>query len=390
MTAPVLVGLSGGVDSSVAAAMLARAGREVIGVSLQLYDHSQGGRAARCCSPEDFLDARRVAAQVGFPYYVINEEETFGRRILDDFVGEYRGGRTPNPCVRCNSEVKFAGLLRLARALGAGAVATGHYARVQVAPEGGRRLLRARDLEKDQSYFLFDLTPEQLDAALFPLGEMTKDQVRAEAVRLGLATAGKPESQDVCFLEGGDYRAFVRRHAGGRPGVEPDGDVVDAGGRVLGRHDGLSGFTVGQRRRLGVSAGRRLYVVRLDVPANRVVLGEADDLACRGIELSGVRLAAGRGTAGAAAAFRASVKIRYRHEGAPALVLPAAGGRAAVVFDAPLRGAAPGQAAVFYDGDTVLGGGWIETAQPAARDAPEPDAAASDAESGRRASGAPA
>ncbi|MFQ5845798.1 MAG: tRNA 2-thiouridine(34) synthase MnmA, partial [Planctomycetota bacterium] len=287
--ARVVVGMSGGVDSCVAAALLAASGHEVIGVSLQLYDHSHGGRAARCCSPEDFLDARRVAAALGFPYYVVNREEAFRRRVLDDFVQQYRQGRTPNPCVRCNAGVKFESLVRLARGLSASAVATGHYARLQDDPAtGSRRLLRARDHAKDQSYFLFDLTPEQIRMAMFPLGEMTKQQVRAEAGRLGLATAGKRESQDVCFVEGGDYRDFLRRRTGAEATAQ--GDVVDARGRSLGRHRGLWRYTVGQRRGLGVSSSRRLYVVRLEAAANRVVLGGAEDLLCDALALSAVRL----------------------------------------------------------------------------------------------------
>lgn len=354
----VIVGMSGGVDSSVAAALLARAGHDVIGVSLQLIDHSQGGRVARCCSPEDFLDARRVASQFGFPYYVVNEEESFRHRVLDDFAAEYRRGRTPNPCVRCNTGVKFATLCRLAPALDAAAVATGHYARRGVDPAtGAPRVLRGRDRDKDQSYFLFDLTPEQLAMARFPLGDMTKEEVRRAAAEMGLATAGKPESQDVCFVEGGDYRGFLRRHAGdGAP--EPGGEMVDPAGRVVGRHDGLSSYTVGQRRGLGLGGPRRLYVVRVEASSNRVVVGGEEDLLAGAIDLSGVRCAARQ------TAFRADVRIRHRHEAAPAVVTPGGEGTARVVFDTPVRGAAPGQAAVFYDGDVVLGGGWIEPARP--------------------------
>ena len=356
----VLVGMSGGVDSSVAAALLAQAGHDVVGVSLQLYDHSQGRRLTRCCSPEDFLDARRVASQLGFPYYVVNQEELFSRRVLDYFVDEYHAGRTPNPCVRCNSDVKFEALGRLARDLGAESVATGHYARLEDCPvTGRRRLLRAVDTAKDQSYFLFDLTQTQLRQARFPLGGMTKEAVRGEAERLGLATAGKPESQDVCFVEGGDYREFLKsRRAGaeGGNGPEPEGEIVGADGALLGRHHGLSGFTVGQRRGLGVSSSRRLYVLEVDAEANRVVLGGEQELMAGALTLTGATwIPFDRPDDG----FETTVRLRYRHAGAKCLVAPLEGGGASVTLREPQRGVAPGQAAVFYDGDEVVGGGWI-------------------------------
>ncbi|HZI93125.1 MAG TPA: tRNA 2-thiouridine(34) synthase MnmA [Patescibacteria group bacterium] len=353
-----LVGMSGGVDSSVAAAMLAAAGHDVIGVSLQLYDHSESGRVARCCSPEDFLDARRVASLFGFPYYVINKEELFSRRVLDYFVEEYRVGRTPNPCARCNADVKFEALADLARSLGAEAVATGHYARLLDDPASGhRRLMRAADPAKDQSYFLFDLTQEQLDMALFPLGDMTKRQVREQAIRFGLDSAGKPESQDVCFVEGGDYRDFLRRRTSLSGLAEPEGAMVGIGGETLGRHDGLSGYTVGQRRGLGVAASKRLYVVAVDAPGNRVVLGGEEDLLCDRLSLTGVRCHA---TGPRGGRFEASVRVRYRHAGAPAKVTLETGERATVTFDEPQRSVSAGQAAVFYQGDLVIGGGWID------------------------------
>ncbi len=359
----ILVGMSGGVDSSVAAATLASEGHDVIGLSLQLYDHSGGGSVARCCSPDDFLDARRVASTMGFPYYVVNQEEVFSRKVLEYFVHEYRRGRTPNPCVRCNSDVKFTALAALARDLGATRVATGHYARVTADPvTGERRLLRARDRDKDQSYFLFDVEEEHLRLALFPLGDLDKAQVRAEAVRLGLAGAHKAESQDVCFVDGGDYRGFIRRRLAESGGGEEPGAIVDVQGEVLGHHDGLSGFTIGQRRGLGVSGGRRLYVIGLDARGNQVVLGSEKDLLCGGLLLEDVRLA---GPGCPSGTYEASVRIRYRHAGAPALVTPAAGGRARVDFREPERGATPGQAAVLYDGDLVLGGGWIDRVLPA-------------------------
>jgi len=358
----VLVGMSGGVDSSVAAALLAREGHEVIGVSLQLYDHSRSGAAARCCSPEDFLDARRVAARFGFPYYVVNTEDLFRRRVLDYFVDEYGRGRTPNPCARCNAEVKFETLARLAADLGADRVATGHYARLEDHPAAGRRLLRAVDARKDQSYFLFDLTREQLALAIFPLGGMTKEQVRAEAARLELAGAGKPESQDVCFIEGGDYRDFLREHGARSGRVSNEGEIVDTRGRVLGRHDGISGYTVGQRRGIGVSSPGRLYVIAVEAERDRVVLGGREDLMCSGLSVGRTRFAGD----GAREPFVADIRVRYRHPGARGTVTPMPGDRAGISFHEPLPGVSPGQAAVFYDGDVVLGGGWIDAVHRAA------------------------
>ena len=365
--ARVLVGMSGGVDSSVAAALLARSGHEVIGVSLQIYDHSDGGRAARCCSPRDFLDARQVADRLGFRYYVINREEIFSSRVLDDFVDEYLRGRTPNPCVHCNAEVKFETLAALARELGAAAVATGHYARLLDDDATGERwLLRAADPDKDQSYFLFDLTPEQIRLAMFPLGTMTKNDVRAIARELGLRSADKPDSQDVCFIEGGDYRGFVSARMKQRGHTEDEGQMLDAGGRVIGRHRGLSHYTIGQRRGLGVASSRRLYVIGIDPAANTVRLGDEEDLACRSLRLSRVRFHGNHPATG----FETLVKARYRHPGIRGFVTPDGRGGARVELHSDLRGAAPGQAAVFYDGDRVLGGGWIELdPAPVAREA---------------------
>jgi tRNA-specific 2-thiouridylase len=358
----ILVGMSGGVDSSVAAALLARAGHEVIGVSLQLYDHSRGGRATRCCSPEDFLDARRVAAQCGFPYYVVDQEEVFSRQVLDYFVEEYRRGRTPNPCARCNADVKFTALARLAGELGAAALATGHYARLaDDAVTGARRLLRAKDRRRDQSYFLFDVEPEHLAGALFPLGDLTKEQVRAEARALGLRGADKPDSQDVCFVEGRDYRDFLKERTAGLTPEAP-GAIVDRSGGVLGRHEGISGFTVGQRRGSGVAAGKRLYVLDVNAATGQIVMGERDQLLCGGVTLTAARLRPGAvGDEGTVL----TAQVRYRHAGVPATVFMMEGGAARVTFLDPITAVSPGQAAVLYDGDVVVGGGWIDATIPA-------------------------
>jgi tRNA-specific 2-thiouridylase len=341
--------MSGGVDSSVAAALLVEQGFEVIGVTLHL-----AGSGSRCCSLEDAEDARRVAEQLGIRFYVSNQQDAFRREVIEPFADAYLAGRTPLPCAVCNRRFKFGSLLARARALGAEGVATGHYARLEDDPETGeRRLLRARDRAKDQSYFLFDLSAQQLAGARFPLGELEKDEVRARARALGLATAEKPESQEICFVPAGDYARVVEEI---RPGAAPgEGDVVDAAGRVLGRHGGIHRFTVGQRRGLGVAGGERRYVRALDAGANRVVVGSEAELAVRGARLEGVRWI-GTPPAGP---VEAAVRIRYRHPGSAARIEGAADGSAAVWFEAPVAALAPGQAAVFYAGERVLGGGWI-------------------------------
>jgi len=346
----VVVAMSGGVDSSVAAALLVEQGCEVIGVTMHL-----AGASSRCCSLEDADDARRVAERLGIPFYVANWAERFRAEVIEPFADAYLAGRTPIPCVACNRRFKFHHLLARAEALGADRVATGHYARIARDPDTGeRRLLRARDAAKDQSYFLFDLGPAQLPRIEFPLGELEKTEVRARARELGLATAEKPESQEICFVPDGDYAGLV---AAVRPGRVPgEGEIVDGAGRVLGRHPGVQHFTVGQRRGLGLAAGRRLYVTAVDAPRNRVVVGPEEELGAAVAALEGVSWIAGRPPG---AALRARVRVRHRHEGAPATVLPGPDGRAEARFDEPVRAVAPGQAAVFYAGDEVLGGGWI-------------------------------
>ncbi len=352
----VVVAMSGGVDSSLAAAMLVEEGLAPIGVTMRL---SAGG--SRCCSLEDADDARRVAERLSIPFYVANYAEQFGREVIDAFADAYLSGRTPIPCVACNKSFKFDHLLERARVFGASRVATGHYARVRKHPETGEaRLYRALDRQKDQSYFLFSLDQEQLRAARFPIGELSKEQVRARARALGLATADKPESQEICFVPDGDYAEFVERL---RPAAaELRGEIVDLSGRVLGEHRGVHRFTVGQRHGLGISADRRLYVLRLDPRSQRVVVGEAGDLDCREATVAQVNWISGRAPE---ATLAVRVQVRHRHRASPARVEvdPADPTRVRLRFAEPVRAVAPGQAAVFYDAlhdDEVLGGGWLE------------------------------
>jgi len=300
-----------------------------------------------------------VAEQLGIRFFVANYRDEFRREVMEPFADAYLAGRTPIPCVLCNQRFKFGRLLARARALGADAVATGHYARVARDEASGElQLLRARDTGKDQTYFLFDLGQAQLARIRFPLGELTKTEVRTRARALGLPTAEKPESQEICFVPDGDYAAVVEAL---RPGAAPGpGDVVDGEGRVLGRHAGVHRYTVGQRRALGVAGRERLYVRALDAASNRVVVGPEASLAVSGARLDGVRWTG----AAPAARVRAVVRIRYRHAGVAATVEPAADGGARVAFEAPVAALAPGQAAVFYDGERVLGGGWIAGALP--------------------------
>ena len=353
MSGRVVVALSGGVDSSVAAAMLAGAGREVVGITLAL-----AGDASRCCSLDDAEDARRVAERLGVRFYVANYRERFRSEVIEAFADDYLAGRTPIPCVACNQRFKFRHLMERAAALGAERVATGHYARIdRGGPGGSFRLLRGVDAAKDQSYYLFDLSQEQLSRIEFPLGGLTKPEVRERARALGLRTAEKPESQEICFVPDGDYAGVVESL---RPDALPgEGEIVDEEGRVLGRHGGIHRFTVGQRRGLRLSSDRKRYVKRIDAARNRVVVSEAAGLGAGGARLERVSWVAG---AAPATAVRARVQVRYRDAGAEARVEPAGAGGARVRFDAPVRAVAPGQAAVFYDGDAVLGGGWIAEA----------------------------
>jgi tRNA-specific 2-thiouridylase len=347
-----VVALSGGVDSAVAAALLAEAGHRVVGISMRLYD-AKGTSASvggRCCGPRDLEDARAVCAHLGIPFYVADESDAFGRAVIDDFISEYANGRTPNPCVRCNEQVKFAPLVRRARALGAAGLATGHYARVEER-NGRRRLLRAKDARKDQSYFLFAMGQAALDFVRFPIGELSKDEVRARARAFGLPNADKPDSQEICFVPDGDHASFLERHGGGGA----PGEIVDEAGHVLGRHGGVHHYTIGQRRGLGIAAAESLYVLRLDATRGRVVVGPEAALERRDVAVGDVRWTGGVPDA----PVRAQVQIRYRHAPQPATVEPEGAG-ARVMFDAAERAVAPGQAAVFYQDDVVLGGGWIQ------------------------------
>jgi tRNA-specific 2-thiouridylase len=347
----VVVAMSGGVDSSLAAALVVERGAEAIGVTLHL-----AGSASRCCSLVDADDARRVAERLGMRFYVANFRERFEREVMEPFADAYLAGRTPIPCVTCNKRFKFDYLLERARVFGADRVASGHYARIDVDPETGLKRLRcATDPAKDQTYFLFQLDQAQLGALEFPLGELTKGEVRARARTLGLATADKPESQEICFVPDGDYARVVEAI---RPGALPgEGDLVDGAGRVIGRHAGVHHFTVGQRRGLGLSGPERRFVTGLDAARNRVVVGTLDELACPVALVSDVSWVSGSAPP---SGTRARVRVRYRHEGAPARLEPAPDGSTRVRFDEPVRAVAPGQAAVFYAGDVVLGGGWLE------------------------------
>jgi tRNA-uridine 2-sulfurtransferase len=354
--------MSGGVDSSVAAALLTEAGHDVVGVSMQLYDQSavqpDGQRAfGGCCSLDDLHDARRVAAAIGIPHYILNFERQFDEQVVSNFVGEYAAGRTPIPCARCNSDLKFATLLDRARGFDADIVATGHYARVERDEAAGRWLLkRGVDPAKDQSYFLFSLTQDQLAHAMFPIGGRAKEAVREHARARRLPVAEKPDSQEICFIPDGDYAEFVARRA---PATAHGGAIVDEQGHVLGGHGGVHRFTVGQRKGLGLSrsaSGAPMYVLALRAADQQVVVGPKAALERVTLTASSVNWI---GDA-PAAATRAAVQIRHRHQAAPASIRAIGGARAEVTFDAPQIAVTPGQAAVFYDGDIVIGGGWIE------------------------------
>ena len=354
----VIVGMSGGVDSSVTAGLLVEQGYDVVGVTLNVWPELDGvdenSREDACCALGAVEDARRVADRLGIRYYVVNFREVFEEKVVQDFVREYQRGRTPNPCVRCNQFIKFDALLARGALLGADYVATGHYARIERDATSGRWLLRkSADLSKDQSYVLYVMTQDRLERALFPLGELSKSDTRRLAHEWNLPVANKPESQDICFVPYKRYAEFMERHA---PGSIREGPVVDASGRELGRHQGIAFHTIGQRRGLGIAFQEPRYVTGLDAATNTVVVGTLDELMrreCSLEDVNWVKIAEPSGP------LRTLARIRYRAELVPAVVHPEPGGRAGVVFDDPQRAVTPGQAVVFYDGEYVVGGGTI-------------------------------
>jgi len=347
----IVVAMSGGVDSSVVAALAARTGAEVIGVTLQLYDHGAAvGRTGSCCAGQDIRDARAVADRIGIAHYVFDYESRFRESVIEDFAAEYMAGRTPIPCVKCNMGVKFTDLFTLARDLGADCLATGHYVRRVVGADGRAQLHRAADPARDQSYFLFATTQDQLDYLRFPLGGLPKGQVREIAAELGLAVAMKPDSQDICFVPDGDYAKVVRKL---HPDADADGEIVHLDGRVLGRHKGLIHYTVGQRKGLEIGGQPEpLYVVKIDAPRRCVIVGPREALAVDAARLTDINWLGGDASGPGPIAVQA--KVRSLAKPVPARL---DGDR--LLFDRPEYGVAPGQAAVLYDGDRVLGGGWL-------------------------------
>ena len=358
MPPKVLVLMSGGVDSSTAAAILSEQGLDIVGITMKVWDDAGAEEDEepenRCCSLADVEDARRICARLNVPHYVSNAKAAFRKHVVDPFCNEYIIGRTPNPCIVCNTEIKFRLMLKKARALGAEHVATGHYARIERDEETGRMLLlKGRDHSKDQSYFLYDLTQRQLEHIMFPLGELTKTQVRKRARELGLAVAQKPESQEICFVPGGDYRELLEQTMPER--LRP-GAIVDVEGKKLGEHKGIAYYTIGQRRGLGISHPRPLYVVGFDLEKDAVIVGTSEHLWSGELVAENVRLISIKKLQ---EPMRIKARIRYNQKETPATLTPLEGGAVRVRFDEPQRAITPGQATVFYDGDVVVGGGVI-------------------------------
>jgi len=362
----VAVAMSGGVDSSTVAAVLQQQGRPIVGLTMQLWNQrrlpelqGEGPAQHRCCSLDDVYDAKRVAQHLNFPHYVVNFEEQFEQRVVRPFVEQYLAGRTPIACTNCNTDVKFEPLLRMARQIGAERLATGHYARIRKNELTGRyELLRARDDSKDQSYFLWGLSQEQLSRSEFPLGELSKEEVRELARNVNLPVAEKPESMELCFVPNGNYVQFIHAYAreDGKALVDKEGEIVTEDGTVLGRHSGVHNYTIGQRKGLGFTTGKPIYVLAIDPEKNLVIVGEDDALRATTLEIENVNWVS---IDQPAAPLRAQVKIRHKHEPAAATVEALPGLRARITFETPQRAITPGQAAVIYDGDLVLAGGWI-------------------------------
>lgn len=362
----IAIAMSGGVDSSTVAAVLQEQGHPIVGLTMQLWNQRRlpelqgdGPKQHRCCSLDDVYDAKRVAQHLNFPHYVVNFEEQFEQRVVRPFVDQYLAGRTPIACTNCNTNVKFEPLLRMARQIGAERLATGHYARIRRNEETGRwELLRARDESKDQSYFLWGLSQEQLSRSDFPLGELTKEEVRALARRTNLPVAEKPESMELCFVPMGNYVQFIQAYSREAQisRTSGEGEIVTEDGVVVGHHNGVHNFTIGQRKGLGFAAGKPLYVLSLDTDKNRVIVGDDDSLRTTSCEVNGINWVSCENPQ---QPIRARVKIRHKHEAADAKVEPVDTDTARITFDAPQRAITPGQGAVFYDGDRVLGGAWI-------------------------------